>query len=268
MKKLAILFTAVAVLSICASGPAAPEGGPGFGYKTGYSSMMKLGKDMYSFLKPGAKEMISSQPISFQTETVPYVRLLYYEDEPTPVRGVWVSAGFIDLVNNIAHAKAIDRLQRGYFAKYIETLAQETGERALPPLPNDSNPAYWTEDMLNEQLSNFNSIVGIVVGVKLAHHYLAHYDKYKSRIEENTAAVPRINNMITEKEWDEAFTRGVRNALDAGCMIEGVIPFYEAFDKMKVRPKWASFFLPDFAKVSKMKKQMEKIQKDFFANKG
>jgi hypothetical protein len=234
-------------------------------YKSGYSSMMKLGKDMHMFLKPGPKEMISSQPISIETDVTPFVRLLYYPDEPKPIRGVWISAGFIDLVNQIAHAKAIDRIEKGYFARYIEQLSHETGEKSLKPLPNDSKPAYWTEDMLNEQLSNFNSIVGTVVGVKLAHHYLGHYDKYKDKLQDaNDNAVP-INTLLTPREWDEAFLKGVRNALDAGCTIEGVIPFYEALDRMKPRPKWAAYFLPEFANVSNMRKDMERIQKRFFA---
>jgi hypothetical protein len=74
-----------------------------------------------------------------------------------------------------------------------------------------------------------------------------------------------INNILTSKEWEDAFTRGVRNALEAGCTVEGVIPFFEAFDKMKVRPAWAVYFLPDNIKFAKMKKEIEKIQRKFFA---
>jgi hypothetical protein len=242
---------------------AQPNSPDGLTYKSGYSSMMKLGKDIYYFLKPQQKELVSSQPISIETDVTPFVRLLYYPDEPKPIRGVWISAGFIDLVNSVAHAKAIDRIEKGYFARYIDILGQESGEKSLRPLPNDSNPAYWTEDMLNEQLSNFNSIVGIVVGIKLAHHYLGHYDKYKDRLLDAHGVVQPINNMITPKEWEDAFNHGVRNALDAGCMIEGVIPFFEAFDKMKKRPAWTVYFVPDNVKFSKLKKDLEKIQKKF-----
>jgi hypothetical protein len=232
-------------------------------YKTGYSSIMKLGKDIYNALKPQQREMISAQPISIETDSTPFVRLLYYEDEPKPVRGVWISAGFIDLVNNVAHAKAIDTKEKNYLNRYIELLAQETGSKSLRPLPNDTNPRYWTEEMLNEQQSNFNSIVGMVVAIKLAHHYLGHYDKYKDKLTDAKGAPVSITNLVTEKEWEDAFKSGVRNALNAGCMIEGVIPFFEAFDKMKVRPPWATYFLPDKAKFSKMRKEMEKIQKRF-----
>jgi hypothetical protein len=244
---------------------AQPNSPDGLQYKSGYSSMMKLGKDIYNALKGNERATISPQPISIETDVTPFVRMLFYPDEPKPIRGVWISAGFIDLVNNVAHAKAIDSKVKGYFAKYIEILSQETGEKSLRPLPNDTNPAYWTEDMLNEQLSNFNSIVGIVVGIKLAHHYLGQYDKYKDRLVDASGNTIPINNVLTVPEWEQAFTRGVRNALEAGCTVEGVIPFFEAFDKMKVRPRWTVYFLPDNVKFGKMKREMEKIQRKFFA---
>lgn len=265
MKRFVNLLVAVSFCVLPLIVKAQPNSPDGLTYKSGYSSMMKLGKDIYSFLKPKEKELISSQPISIETDMTPFVRLLFYEDEPKPIRGVWISAGFIDLVNHVAHAKAIDGIEKGYFKKYIAILSAENGEKELKPLPNDSNPKYWTEDMLNEQLSNFNAIVGIVVGIKLAHHTLGHYEKYKSKLEDANGNTTPINNLLTPKEWDEAFARGVRNALDAGCTVEGAIPFFEAFDQMKTRPKWAAYFMPDYAKFSKMKKDMERIQKRFFA---
>jgi hypothetical protein len=246
-------------------------GAPGFSaesyrdhtYKTGYSSIMKLGKDIYAALRADRKEFVSPQPISIETDVTPSVRLLYFPDEPRPARGVWISAGFIDLVNNVAHAKAIDRKERGYFKRYTDLLAQESGRNMLSPLPNDSNPKYWTDEMLNEQQSNFNSIVGILVGIKLAHHYLGHYDRYKARLGDTTANPAAINPLLAPAEWEEALQQGLRNALEAGCMIEGVLPFFEAIDRMKVRPPWAIYFLPENVKYSTLKRTMERTQQRF-----
>ena len=232
-------------------------------YMSNFSTIMKLGRDVYGALKPQYREQISPQPISIDTAMIPFVKVLYYPEEPKPMRGVWISAGFIDLVNRLAHAKAIDQKEKGYFQKYIQILAEETGEKELKPLPNDSNPAFWTDEMLNEQLSNFNSIVGMVVGIKLAHHYLGQYDKYKDKLTDAQGNSLAINNLLTPKEWDEALAKG-RNALDAGCTIEGVLPFYEAFEKMLKRPAWTAFFMPDSAKFKKTKKDLEKIQENFF----
>ena len=253
------------LLSVAAALAVFAQPADGLTYKTGYSSIMKLGKDVHNNIKREHKELISPQPISIETDPAPFVRLLYYDDEPRPVRGVWISAGFIDLVNNVAHATAIDTKEKNYFKRYLDLLAQDPSGKTLPPLPNDNNPKYWTDDMLNEQQSNFNSIVGMVVGIKLAHHYLGHYEKYKSRLTDSRGVPVSITSLVTEKEWDDAFKSGVRNALDAGCTIEVIIHFFEAFDRMKVRPAWATYFLPDNMKFARMRKEMEKIQRRFFA---
>jgi hypothetical protein len=263
MKKgIAISIGALTVI-IYASLAAFGQGADGHTYKTGYSSIMKLGKDIHHALKPEYREMISPQPISIDTDVAPTIWLLFLPEEPKPERGVWISAGFIDLVNNVAHAKAIDAKERGYFKRYTDLLAQESGRNMLSPLPNDSDPKYWTDKMLNEQQSNFNSIVGVMVGIKLAHHYLGQYDKYKGKLDGTSANPGAINLFLTEQEWEQALRLGLRNALDAGCLIEGVVPFFEAIDKMKVRPPWAIYFLPENVKFSKVKREMERIQQRF-----
>jgi hypothetical protein len=240
----------------------------GLTYKTGYSAMMKLGRALYDQLGVKEKELISAQPISMDVDMAPFARLMYYPDGDAgkPLRGVWISAGFIDLVNHVAHAKAIDKIQKGYFQKYINQLMTETGEKELKPLPDDGNPKFWSDDMLNEQQSNFNSIVGIVVGIKMAHHTLGHFDKYKDQlIEKDGSKAAPIEELITDKEWEDAYREGLFISLNAGCFIEGVIPFYEAFDKMPVRPPWAVYFLPSKAKFVKMKKDFVKFQDDYLA---
>ena len=249
----------MAVLPVFASAFAAER--KSRGYNTGYSHIMKLGRDIHAGLAPGHSEKIAAQPISIETDPTPFPKLLYFDDKPAPVRGVWISAGFIDLVNHVAHAKAIDRREKNYFNRYVEILATETGAQPLRPLPEIDHAQYWTKEMLNEQQSNFNSIVGMVVGMKLANHYLGHYDKYKRELEGSAA----INNLLTPAEWEEAFRHGVRNALRAGCMTEGAVPFFEAFDKMKKRPVWTAHFLPDKVKFSSLRKEMEAIQRRFLA---
>src|SRR3954466_5687560 len=144
-----LLLQALVALLFATASFGQPNSADGLTYKSGYSSIMKLGKDLFNGLKPAEKKFVSPQPISIETDVAPFVRLLYYPDEPRPIRGVWISAGFIDLVNRIAHAKAIDRIERGYFARYVELLSRETAGKSLKPLPNSSNPAYWTDDVLN-----------------------------------------------------------------------------------------------------------------------
>lgn len=263
--KLFVLLAGLAPIS-----QAQPNSPDGLTYKTGYSAMMKLGRALYDQLGAKEKEVISSLPISLDVDMTPFARMLYYPEGDgggKPLRGVWISAGFIDLVNRVAHAKAIDTTQKGYFQKYIVQLAAENGEMELKPLPDDANPKFWTEDMLNEQQSNFNSIVGIVVGIKMAHHTLGHFDKYKDQVLEREGFKPvPINSIIADKEWEEAYKEGLFISLNAGCFIEGVIPFYEAIDKMTPRPPWTIYFLPNQVKFGqRMKKDFVKFQEDYFA---
>ncbi len=236
-------------------------------YKTSIRTISKLGLDLQSAIKPQYRDAVQGQPIAVEPGAAPLVKLQEIPDEPKPMRVIAISEGFIDLINHVAHAKAIDKIEKAYFQKYILNLAQETGDKQLKPLPNDSDPRYWTDDMKNEQYSNFNSIVGVMIGIKLANHYLGHYKKYAAQINLDAEKQAPLNNRLTPKEWDEALRLGVRNALDAGCAIEGVLPFFESFEKMPQRPAWTAFFAPDSAKYKDIRKILEKLQKDFFAGK-
>lgn len=236
-------------------------------YKTSFPTIKTLGRDLQRALKPEYREVIFEQPISIEIDDVPSVRLEELPDDPKPLPQVVISQGFIDLINRVAHAKAIDKIEKGYFQKYILSLEEESGEHELKPLPNDTDKRYWSAEMINEQFSNFNSIVGTMVGIKLAHHYLGHYKKYRSKLVGADGKPVPINNLLTSKEWDDALRLGVKNSLNAGCTIEGVLPFFECFDKMPKRPAWTAFFVPDNVKYKETKKLLEKIQKDFFSGK-
>jgi hypothetical protein len=225
--------------------------------------MMKLGRDLRAALAAEHRKMIAEQPISIETSDQPFARPLYLKDGGKEVRGVWVSAGFIDLVNRVAHAQAIESKAKRYFAKYARFL--ERGERPVPELPEISKAGFWADEVLNEQQSNFNSIVGLTVGMKLANHYLGHVEKYRKKLEE-PSDVPRIlNNLLTREEWKECFAQGVGNALRAGCMTEGAAPLLEALDGMKFRPGWAGYFIPDEVKFASVRKEMERMQTSFLA---
>lgn len=258
----------VALIALGAAGPAlAQPGSPdGLTYKTGYSVIMSLGADLYKTLGKAEQQIIHSQPIFLETDMMPSIKLVEYEDDPKPMRAVFISAGFIDLMNQVAHAKAIDRVEKGYFQKFVLALAQETGEKELKELPNLSNKKYWTEDMINEQKSNFSQMVGMVVAIELSHHYLGHFKKYAAQLEDAKGKATPINNLLTPAEWDESLKAGARNALDAGLGVQGALALYEAMAKMPQRPPWADYFLPKTVKVDRVKKDLEKWEKKFFSN--
>lgn len=233
-------------------------------YKSGFTTIQTLGRDIHSLMEPAEKAIISPQPISLDSSRKPFVRLFYYKDGAETIRGVWISQGFIDLVNQLAHAKAIDKKRRGYFAGYLKQL--EAGGDSVPPLPDRNNPAYWTEVLLNEQLSNFNSIMGIVVGINLAQHYLGIYEKYEKELKaEENDGVP-LNKVITVEDWGRSYERGLNNAMLASCMTEGYLPVCEGISHMKRRPPWANYFFPETVRFDAMRKDMVKLQRKFLNN--
>jgi hypothetical protein len=232
-----------------------------FDYKSGFTTIQTLGHDIYNSLEPAEKAMVSSQPISLDTSRKPFIRLLYYKDGAETIRGVWISQGLIDLVNQLAHAKAIDKRRRGYFAGYVKLL-EGCGE-SIPQLPDSQNPTYWTETVLNEQLSNFNSIMGIVVGINLAQHYLGLYEKYEKELKAEEVDEIPLNKKITPAEWEQSYRRGLNNAMLASCMTEGYLPVCEGLSQMKHRPAWANYFYPEGIRFDTLRKDMVKLQRKF-----
>ncbi len=238
-------------------------------YKTGFAANIKLGIDLYKALKPKYKEFVHIQPIALEDSVMPFVRLVEEpgDDPARPERKVFISSGFVDLMNNVAHAKAIDTVEKGYFSKYLILLSKETGETALAELPKLSDKRFWSDDMMNEQLSNFNQMVGMVVAIKLSHYYLGHYKKYSDRLRTSDNKVVPINTLLTPAEWDEALKLGSINALNCGFGVEGVKALYDSIEQMPHRPPWTLSFLPAEAQVKKIKRSLEKTERDFFAGK-
>ena len=238
-------------------------------YKTGFGSIRKLGFDLYNALKPKYKDLVHVQPIQVEDTDLPFVRAVQEpgDDPAKPERLVHISSGFVDLMNNVAHAKAIEKIEKGFFDKYLGSLAKESGDKALAELPKLSDKRYWSEDMMNEQLSNFNQMVGVVVAIELSHHYLGHFQKYEDRLRSADNKPVAANPLLAPQEWEDSLRRGAINALNCGLGIEGVKGLFDAIDKMPQRPPWTIYFLPADAQVKKIKKTLEKIERDFFAGK-
>ena len=246
------LLLAAALLPFCAGSSL-----EGLGYKSGFSTLELLGRDIRRTLDD--KESVECDPISFDSSPRPFLALMNRREGTREIHGVWVSEGFITLVNRVSHAKAIDRHEHGYFTAYLRALERD-GD-SIPELPGVSNPDFWSDEVVNEQLSNFNSIAGVAIGMELAHQYLGHYKKYGAQL--GPAATVPINNLLTQDEWEEAYHHAARNAMNAACMMEGVIPFLQGIDKMKRRPAWAAWFMPDRIHFDSVRRQMLKLQHGF-----
>ena len=60
---------------------------------------------------------------------------------------------------------------------------------------------------------------------------------------------------------------GAQKALDCGLGVEGLEVLYDSIGVMPKRPAWTVYFLPAKAKVSKIKRDLNKLEKDFFLKK-
>src|SRR5438309_1868150 len=81
-----------------------PGSSDGLTYKTGYSVIVRLGIDLQKALRADYRRVINSQPVSLETDVMPFVKPYEYADQSEPLRMVFISVGFVDLVNNVAHA--------------------------------------------------------------------------------------------------------------------------------------------------------------------
>ncbi len=255
------LLSSLCLTCACLS-PAAASDAPA--YETGYRAIMKLGTDLYRALPPKQRDQVNVHPVSLETDVMPFVRTTEYPDESKPMRMVFISLGFVDLMNNVAHAKAINKTEKNYFERYLQTLARETGEMSLRDLPRISERKYWTVNMINEQASNFNQMVGMVLAIELSHHYLGHFKKYADKLSDEKGIPVPINTLLTPEEWEASLKAGSRNALECGLGVDGLKALYEAMDKMPRRPFWTIYFLPDSVQVDRVSKTLEKYEKDYF----
>jgi hypothetical protein len=232
--------------------------------KSAFPAVQKLGADLQKSLAPKYRQQIHAVPVFLEPGAQPLLRVVAHPASPQPQCGVAMSGGFVDLVNNVAHAKAIDALQRGFFENYVRALSNGDNSGKLAAMPRLDDPRFWSGDVMNEQLSSFNQVMGAALAIKLAHHYLGHYQKYAAQLSDAQGNAVSINRLLTSREWNAAVEAGVQNALNSGYGVQGILQFYDCFDKMKTRPEWAEFFLPEKVKIKSLRKDIEKIERKFF----
>jgi hypothetical protein len=135
----------------------------------------------------------------------------------------------------------------------------------LKPLPGLANPKYWSERVLNEQVSNFNQMAGAAVAIKLSHFYLGHFTKYGAKLEDAQGRRTPINNLLTLAEWNESVKAGIGNSVETGLGVEGVLALFEAIDKMPRRPEWTAYFMPPNANTRALKKDIMRLERKALA---
>jgi len=251
------------VLCLLLSWPAlGAAGSPPHVYGDALTQTRKLGSDLYQTLDQKYQKSIRPEPIQVEQMDAPIILPCQGADEEKSLLEVKVSVGFIDLVNHIAHAKAIDRIQPGYFDQYLLNLSKTAASGALPSPPNMIDNRYWTDDVMNDQASYFNQIIGMALALNLSHHYLGHYTKLSSQM--LAGKLTPINLLLAPAEWDASVKAATLNSLNCALGTDGPKALFEAIDRMPTRPAWAAFIVPPATDLKKLGKQLKKYEDEFF----
>jgi hypothetical protein len=234
---------------------------PAHTYPSGAPIVIAIGNDLYATLDPRFQKGLNPRTIALEERDAPVVALVEGNHGSFSCQ-LSVSKGFIDLVNHIAHAKAIDGIQPGYFTQYIATVAQESGAESPPPPPHLDDPRFWTDDVMSEQATLFNQMIGITLAMNLSHHYLAHYAKYAAQM--RSGKLQPINNFIAADEWETSVRYATLNSLDCALATEGAKTLFDFIDEMPRRPAWASYIVPPNVNIKKLNRELFRYEHDYF----
>src|SRR5262245_18709224 len=234
----------LALLLMIAASIAPASGGEPHVYGTGYSNLTKISRDLYQALDKSRRQQLQPQLVFLDQTACPVVASTLSPEGSSTVYCIQVSAGLVALLNYMAHAKALDDVQKGFFEAYTKSFLQEDRDGALPPVVRNANDKMaWDFDTMNRQASIFNQMTGALLAIESAHHYLGHYKKYAAQLPGGAAEPVPINTLLSEKEWHAALLKGVRHSLSCGLGVEGLRTLFVGFNQMPHRPAWTAYLL-------------------------
>ncbi len=230
-------------------------------YETDYAHTVRLASDLHQALDAKQRRSFQSVPVLLTESRIPSLQPCERSTGPNKFYGVSISSGFIEFANALTHAMALDEVRRGYFKGFLNSLAEGDGSGALALL-DLTHAQSWSFDVMNHQMSRFNQIMGTLVAIDMAHHYLGHYSKYAAQLAQNGQP---INNLVTPAEWRKAVLRGSHNALQCALGIDGLKELFDTIDKLPARPAWAIQVAAPRADLAKIRKELDKLEEYFFA---
>lgn len=233
-------------------------------YPSGFSVALDRAGELYEALPAKFGNQLAPQPVALQPQDVPRIMPTTSTGDNKVLRQVSVSAGFIDLVNHLAHAKAVDRIEPGFFDQYVQNLARLNGNDYSVQPPNLVDARYWKDDVLNDQASYFNQMIGMMVAINLSHHYLGHFDKYAAKMGGLSNKTTPINAFLTPAEWEVSVKAGATDALNCALATDGSKALFDAIDKMPTRPAWTEIIVPRSVDLKKLNAELSGYETQFF----
>jgi len=234
-------------------------------YEMGFRNVTNINADLVLALEPSKRRQVSSSTLLLGTVRLPCVASSPGANPDAPGQSVRVSRSFIDFINRVAHAKAVDEAERGFFLRYTTRLAEDPRTMLAPDFDTLLPQRAWSFNTMNRQASHFNQMVGGLLGIDHAHHYLGHYRRHAKYFDQQTALPQPINALITEEEWRQAVLEGARNALACGLGVDGMKAIFECFGQMPTRPAWAAYFIHPQADVRRINAELVHTEREFFA---
>jgi hypothetical protein len=231
-------------------------------YSSGLQVALQIEDDLYNSLDAKYRSRLQAERAAKAALEAQAKAVVEKNDKNKSLYEASVSAGFVDLINHIAHAKAIDRIQPGYFDQYMSGLARETANGDPPQAPNIAEDRYWNDRVMTDQASYFNQMMGMTMAINLSHRYLGRFDEYAGMMQPGKL-VP-INNLLTPGEWDKGVRAAAVNSLNCALGTEGAKALFDAIDKMPRRPAWTAYFVPQNIDIKRLNKQLGKYEVAFF----
>jgi hypothetical protein len=233
--------------------------------ETGFPKIQRIAGCLYDQLDPHFRLRFAASPVILETNAVPWVKLNERTDGLKDASAVSVSTGFIELANRLAHAKAIDRYERGYFKKYVQSFGLDESVEPVPPLPPTKSRMAWSFDAINAQISQFSQLSSMSISITFAHQYLGHFDLAAKSQENSSGQVIPVNSVLSEVAWEKAVLIGAQRSLECGYAIGGLKALYEAIGEMPKRPAWAIYFVHPNIKTGKVISDLGKVERRFFS---
>jgi hypothetical protein len=184
------------------------------------------------------------------------------DDSPLPfprpgTNQVFISDAYVALVDRVATALARDGVRPGYARTCLAAWSNAPAGSHAMELPSVSGPEFETLQFRNAQATAFNQLVGMTLGLELAHHFCGQYDRHRARIASGPVQVA-LRSVLTESECRRAVREGVGASASAGCGIEAYSRLGELLEDLPARPPWASWWMFAELKGSALRKDLRK----------
>src|SRR5687767_4906776 len=133
-------------------------------YESDFNTVMRLAEDLYRALPKEKRATMLPRPVLLDKFKTPYLQPGTQPKDNTNWQAVYVSPPLIDVLNYVSHAKAVDNVDSGFFAKAINSLASENGN-ALAALYQPTHKKSWAFNTMNWQLSHFNQMAAGLIAI-------------------------------------------------------------------------------------------------------